>query len=162
MKQWLINVGWAIFLPQIQDELRAREIAAFKAAQKDVLDTMADDLEKRAKELMEEKLANMMSPINWQQVVSFNERQGSIFIGEKRADNAELQNLKAEAEMLMTSRLWQLLYETPNALAQQIMFRTGEDMDAFKKGRAIIFHLDSQKKILDILKSYKPPVIPIK
>ncbi len=157
MKQWLINLGWALFLTQIQDELRLREITAFKAAQKDVLETMADDLEKKAKELMETRLAQMMSPVDWNHVVTLNERQGAIYIGGQRADHAQLQNLKAEAEILATSNLWGLLHETPNALAQNAMFKTGDDTDSFKKGRAMIFHLDSQKKIVEILRGYAQP-----
>lgn len=153
-------IKWLSKLPVFKEVYRLGGVDSFPLAQKDILETMADDLEKRAKELMEEKLASMLSPINWNQVITFNERQGVVFIGSNRAEPAKLQALKAEAEMLTDSGLWNFLYETPNALAQQIMFRTGEDTDAFKKGRAMIFHLDSQKKILNTLKSYKAPVIP--
>ena len=151
-------------IPFVRDFLKGQvkiaKIQAFRDAQKDILETMNDDIDEKAKELSDAKLATMMSPVNWNQVVSFNEKQGAIYIGGNRADAAQLQNLKAEAEMLATSNLWGLLFETPNALAQNAMFKTGDDVDSFKKGRAMIYHLDSQKKIVEILRAYTPPVIP--
>ncbi len=121
---------------------------------------MRDDLDKQANELMEKKLATMLSPIEWQHVISYDEKRGFIFLGGNKANAATLQMLKQEAELISTMELWKILIETPNALGQQTMFRTGEDPDAFKKGRALIFHLDSQKKIVDILKTYTQPVKP--
>lgn len=148
IKNWILQ---HFFKQQIRD----LKIQAFRDANKDILETMKDDLDVRAATLAQEKLSTLMSPINWQHVVTLNERQGVIYIGKVRADHAQLQALRAEAEQFAASGLWQLLYETPNALAQNTMFRTGEDTDAFKKGRSMIFFLDSQKKIVDLLRGYQ-------
>jgi len=141
-------------LPIVKEFYRQASIEAFRLAQRDILETMADDLEERAKVLADKKLSVMMSPVDWKQVLTFNERQGLFYLGGQRLDQPQLLALKAEAEMLLASELWRVLFETPNALAQQAMFKTGEDTDAFKKGRAMIYHLDSQLRILTSLKSY--------
>ncbi len=135
-------------------------VDSFPLAQKDVLETLRDDTEKMADERVHQKLVEMLSPVDWSHVITHDTRKGVVFIGGKQADPAFLQSLKSEAEMVTSTELWRLLIETPNTLAQQIMFKTGEDTQAFQKGRSMIYHLDSQKKIVETLMSYKQPPKP--
>ncbi len=146
-------IKWLCTLPLLRQIYRQGGIDSFHHAHKDIWDTMKDDVEKMANDRVHAKLVEMLSPIDWNHVVS--QGKGLIFIGNNKADPAQLQALKAEAELLSTLEIWKILQETPNALGQQAMFKTGEDVDAFKKGRAMLFHLDSQKKIVDLLKSYE-------
>ena len=132
-------------------------IKAFPMAQKDVLETMRDDIEEQAQERAEVLLQELLSPVDLRKVVSLDKRAGAVFLGENRADEALLHNLQSEADFLLKSEIWQLLYETPKELAQRAMFSEGDNMDAqMKKGRAILYTLSTQKNIVDILSKYKP------
>ena len=142
-------------LPLFKEVYRQGGIDSFHLAHKDIMETMKDDLDKQAKELAEKKVSEMMSIVDWRKVATFSERQGLIYIGGIKCEAPQILALKAEAEQLKASEIWKLLYETPNALAQKTMFETGGDVDAFLKGRAMIYHLDSQKKIIDLFCSYQ-------
>lgn len=155
----VIVLNWSFVQREIeaQCELARSEERpkVFQAAQRDVLETMADDIEKKATELAGKKLSELLSPIDWSHVVRMDEKRGLVFIGDEQADPERLLSLKSEAELIESTTLWKLLTESPNALAQQTMFRTGEDIDAFKKGRALIYFIETQKKILSTLRSYQ-------
>jgi len=148
-------IKWLCKLPILKEIYRQGGIDSFSHAHKDIWSTMKDDVEKMANDRLREKLVEMLSPVDWNHVITHDARRGLVFIGKTQADPAFLQALKAEAEMLVSSEIWKLLIETPNTLAQQIMFKTGEDTAAFQKGRAMIYHLDSQKKIVETLLSYQ-------
>lgn len=129
-------------------------IDSFAAAQKDVLETMRDDLDKQANELADKKLAELLSLIDTSMIVSADSRTKQLLIGGEKVDDSRLVNLKSEAEFLVASDLWKLLYETPKALAEQAMFVNDGDLPTqLLKGRAILFTLATQKKIVDIFKS---------
>lgn len=158
IKDWILKRKFVF--EYVQDQIRGAEIsfhtANFANAQKDVLETMADDLEKRANELAEKKLADMLSVVNPRAIVSVNKQQGAIYIGAERPDAGRLNNLKQEAEYLLKSDIWHLIYETPKELAQRSMFVAGETLVDMQKGKSMLFTLATQKNILDTFKSYKP------
>jgi hypothetical protein len=149
----------------IQEAYKSGGVASFPLAQKDILETMRDDIDKQAEELAKKKLNDILSPIDMNAIASITQ-QGVIYIGGTHPDDGRLTNLKAEAEFLMQSDIWQLLQETPKMLAEKAMFVSGEGLDDLKKGRSILYTLASQKKIVDLLKSYQPkpkaqPVAPV-
>ncbi len=131
-------------------------IDSFPLAQKDVLETMRDDLDKKAEELAQEKLAKLLSVVDERKVIKFSDREKRIYVNGERLDDVRLASLRAEAEYFLASDLWQILYETPKELAQIAMFVAGESMNDMIKGRAILYTLSTQKKILDTLKGYAP------
>ncbi len=153
-------IRWLCTLPVFKEVYRLGGIDAFPLAHRDILETMRDDAVKMAEELTHAKFTEMLSPVDWNHVMSVDTRKGFVFIGKVQADPALLQTLKSEAEMLSTMEIWKLLTESPNALAQQVMFKTGEDVLAFHKGRSMLYHLDSQKKIVETLMGYQPPKQP--
>ncbi len=104
----------------------------------------------------QKELAKLLSPIDWSKVVSVDKSTKQILIGGKPADAGRLANLKSEAELFLQSELWQLMYETPKALAQEEMFVKGESLESLQKGRSMLYTLDSQKNVLMAFK----PVIP--
>ncbi len=150
-------IKWLCTLPLLKKIYRQGGIDSFPLAMKDILETLSDDVEKRVDEELHDKLVAMLSPVDWNHVMSVDSRRGFIFIGKTQADPSLLAALKQEAEMLSGMEIWKLLVESPNALAQQTMFKTGEDPLAFQKGRSMLYHLDSQKKIIETLRSYTPP-----
>ncbi len=150
-------IKWLCTLPLLKKIYRQGGIDSFHLASKDIQETLRDDVEAMANKRIGEKLVEMLSPVDWNHVMSSDTRRGFIFIGKTQADAATLQALKQEAEMLASMEIWRLLIESPNALAQQVMFKTGEDPQAFQKGRSMLFHLDSQKKIVETLRAYSQP-----
>ncbi len=149
-------IKWLAKLPLFKAVYRQGGIDSFHLAHDDIMLTMRDDLDKKAEELSKEKLAKLLSVVDPRQIVTFSERMKAVFIGGVQATPEELVSLKAEAEMVTQLRLWQLLYETPKELAMRSMFMAGESLDDMKKGRAILYTLDTQKRIIDTLKSYTP------
>lgn len=152
VKEWILNL--AFVRTALSEAERQGGIKSFPLAQKDILDTMRDDLDKKAEELANNKLTSLLSVVDWKKVVTINEQQGILYIGGERADDMRLQNLKQEAEFIIGSELWQLIIETPKALAHKAMFTAGESLDDMKKGRAMLFTLTSQEKVVRLLKSY--------
>lgn len=154
MRELLIRIPW---VKAWHDEvLRAGSIDAFHKAHADIRETMADDLDKKADELARDKLSKLLSVVDERMVATFSSTQKKVFIGGVEADAAQLGNLKAEAELLVASSLWPILYETPKRLAMKSMFESGESIDDMKKGRSVLYTLETQKKIIDMLKSYEP------
>ncbi len=146
---------WIWRLPFMQRE----RIEIFAAAQKDMLETLEDDIERRAEEKSNLKLAELLTYPDLNQIVTFEKNQKAIYIGGERAEGTRLANLKAEAEALTQMEVWRLISETPKQLAHKAMFVSGESIDEMKKGRAILYMLDTQNRILDVFKSYQqtPP-----
>lgn len=149
IKLHLIN--WLLNLSSVKRVVYTR---LFKQATDDVLETMRDDTEERAEQLAAEKLNALLAPANLHNIVTFNSETGQIYIGGELADDGVLGNLKSEAEFFLASNLWGLLNDTPRELAQRSMFVSGESLDDMKKGRSILYTLDTQRKIVDKLISY--------
>lgn len=155
--------GWLktkiVSIPFIADALneayRRGGIDSFPLAQKDVLETMRDDLDKRSDLLAEEKLAKLLSPIDPNKVLTFNEKTKQIYIGGILAEDIQLKNLKSEADALMSFALWELLCNSIKSLAEKALFIEGDNLDTMKKGRTMLFTLSTQKKILDTLRSIR-------
>lgn len=99
-------------------------------------------------------LNDLLSPVDLTAIVSFDKTNGIVYVGGEKATDGQLKNLKSEAEFLLSSELWKLLYETPKELAQRAMFVNGESLDDMKKGKSILYTLSTQKNILEVLKSY--------
>lgn len=153
-------------LEKIKDADKDFHIKNFKIAQDDILETMRDDIDTQANELCKKKLNDLLSNVELHKIVSLDKTKGILFIGGIKADEGRLANLKAEAEFLDKSDIWQLMQETPKELAQRAMFVEGESLDNMKKGRSILYTLSTQKNILETLKGYvgkpKPPATPNK
>lgn len=159
-------IKWLSTLPLLKEIYRQGSIDSFGLAQKDILETMHDDLDKRAEAVAKEKLAKLLSIVDERMIISFSERTKSVYIGgEKIDDPGRLQNLKSEADMLLASDIWKLIIETPKKLAEKAMFEDdGKLENLLLKGRAILYTLDTQKRILATLKSYTQvaPIAPPK
>lgn len=150
MKTWLLKTvlfKWAY---------RQGGIDSFSLAQKDILETMRDDLDKQAQGIAQKKLEQLLSVIDENQVVRLDERRGIMSIGSERPTEGQLVGLKAEAEILIKSDIWKVLYNTPKAQAQKAMFIDGDNIDSMKKGRSILYMLDVQNRILNIFANYEP------
>lgn len=149
LRAWLLD---KVFAGYRDEKIRN----AFVTAHKDIMSTMKDDLDAQAEQLAKEKLSKLLSNVDLSRVVRLDRTKGILYIGDKRAEESRLANLKSEVEFLLESDLWGLLCQTPRELAQRAMFIEGNDLDQMTKGRAILFTLSSQENILNILKSFEP------
>ena len=111
-------------------------------------------VDKTVEELAQQKLKELFTPVNLRDVVTLDRKGGIIYIGGVRADDSRLQNLHAEAEFFVESDLWRVINETAKQLAQMSMFVAGDSIEDMKKGRAVLFTLDSQRKIVEVFKNY--------
>ena len=152
-----IPLGWfktfVLNLKFVREALREAEIKAFPKAHKDVLDTMQDDLNVQADELAKKKLNDLLSPVDLRMIVTMDKNKGIIFIGGEQVDDGRLSNLKSEAEMLLQTDLWKLLYETPKELASRAMFVSGETLADMQKGKSILYTLSTQNNIVQTFKN---------
>ena len=130
-------------------------VRLFKNARDDVKEEYQENIEDRAQELMEQRLRDMLSIVDYRKVVTLDKTKGILYIGGERVDEGRLANLYAEAQFLMESDIWGLLNETPKELAHQALFKVSESLDDLKKGKSILYVLNAQQNIVDILKSYQ-------
>ncbi len=127
---------------------------AFQLAQKDILETMKDDIDEKAEELAKEKLMKFLSPVDTRFIMTINKAK-QLEIGGEVADIGRIGALATEAELLLQSDLWNILYNSPKELAQRALFVEGGSMEQLVKGRAMLHTLETQKNIIDILISVK-------
>lgn len=113
---------------------------------------------KTVDELVREKLEKLLSVVDERMIISFSEQMKAVYIGgEQVTDPKRLQALSSEAQALLQMDIWRILNETPKRLAEKAMFvDDGVLANQLLKGRAILYTLDSQNRILQILKSYTP------
>jgi hypothetical protein len=150
--------NWILSLSFVKQALLDAEIEAFPKAQKDILETMRDELDEKAEELSKEKLSKLLSPVDLRSVVTLDKVHGVVFIGGERATEGRLNNLKNEAEFFEQSDLWKLIHETPKELAQRSMFvgSLGQEVkEELSKGRSMLYTLSQQQNIVDVFKSFK-------
>lgn len=150
IKRWLLKTKWVQdYLEKDREEVYRK---AFKDARADLNETNVENIEEKAKEITEKRLNEMLSVVDTNQVIS--QKSGFIYLGTNHASDIQLSNLKAEAEFLKNSSIWNIIQETPKELAQRAMFVAGDSLDDMKKGRSILYTLDSQKKVIDMLLLY--------
>lgn len=129
---------------------------SFEDALSDLKETQKIDIEKRAKELSEETLASLLSPVDFSKVLKEDKQKGLIYLGSEKATDIQLNNLKAEAEFLLQSQIWKLLNETPKNLAQESLFITSETMVDLQKGKTMLYLLSVQNNVINTLRKYTP------
>jgi hypothetical protein len=104
---------------------------------------------------LDEELNKLLSVVDTKKIISLDKASGIIYIGGEPADEGYLKNLKAEAEALLVSDLWKVIYNTPKALAEKAMFIEGKTLEDLNKGRSMLYTLDTQKNILTTLAQVK-------
>jgi hypothetical protein len=102
-----------------------------------------------------EELNKLLSVVDNRLIITFSPDEKAVYVGGKKVEEGQLLALKAEAEYILNSDLWKIIFETPKELAMRAMFVAGESLDDMKKGRAMLYTLDTQKLILETLASAK-------
>jgi hypothetical protein len=154
MKDWILNT---FFRQTLADTFREASIDAFRKAHADLLETHQEEVEKRAGELAKERLEKLLTIVDPALIVTMDTRAGAILIGGERADPGRVANLHSEAQFFAESDLWKVIVESNKRLAEKAMFvDDGKMENQLLKGRAILYTLDTQNKILKLFKTLSP------
>lgn len=152
LKQKFVQDAFVQYRDRAINEERPR---IFSLAQKDILETLANDTDKQAELLAQKKLKDLLSLIDEKDVISIRGKQ--VLIGGEQLNDSQLANLRSEVEFLKASHIWTILNETPKKLAEQAMFvDDGKIENQLLKGRAILYTLATQKKILETVMALSP------
>lgn len=84
-------------------------------------------------------------------VITF--KGGKIYLGKNEATDQETQNLIAEAVFFKESRLYQVLISSLGDKAKQKMFEKSETWEDMLGGKLMLYNLDVQKQIVELLAS---------
>lgn len=146
LKKWFASLPWA-------KELKEKERGeAFKLAHQDFMATMDEEIDRRAEVLSEKKVANLLSVVDWDMVISKDMKTGVLYLGTEPIETARLANLHSEANLIADMDLWKILVHTARGIAHKAMFVEGENIDAMRKGRSMLYTLDSQEKVIRLLR----------
>ncbi len=164
LKNWLLKRKFVTeaFAAALKREEAAFATRLFKNAMEEVKEEYKEDIEARAKEIATKQVNDLLSPVDLQKILSYDEKKNFYYVGGELINEGLLSNLKAEAEFLLATNLWGLIQETPRELAQRQMFVAGETLEQLRSGRSILYTLATQKKIVERLaNSGKPREVPI-
>lgn len=64
----------------------------------------------------------------------------------------EIAVLKAEIDFIVKSRVWQILTNTLGDRARKVMFENATTFDDMRWGKAILYAIDIQQKIMEKIK----------
>ena len=92
--------------------------------------------------------------VNPEDIISVN--SAGTFLGGVKMTEAEIKNLKAEAEMIENMRLWAIMTNTLGDAARKTMFERSLTFDDMKTGKLILYAIDVQKNIIETVKNAKP------
>lgn len=116
---------------------------------------MPKTIEQRVEELANEKLNKLLSIVD-EKLILVITPEGKVKVGGVDATPQLKANLKSEAEFFSESDLWKLINTKISHEAQRIMFVTGISLKEIEMGRSMLYLLDMQKRIIDVLKTYDP------
>lgn len=163
VKQWILKMQFVKDSFESLFAERKEEIyrQSFQDSLKDLEETNLYNTEERAKEMSEKSLNDLLSPVDLTKIVTLDKARGIVYIGGVKADPGRLNNLKNEAEFLMKTDLWGILYENPKELASRSMFVSGETLADMQKGKSILYMLSTQDNILQTFKGYQGQIAPV-
>ena len=88
------------------------------------------------------------------------DKMGKIYLNKELIRDDEIRMLQAEAKFLNNSRLWSILTNTLYLQAQKTMFELATSFDDMRQGKAILYAIDVQKKIIKIIDGQKFDPLP--
>ena len=73
-----------------------------------------------------------------------------IFLGDNKITEQEFANLKEEVAYITKTNIWKILTSTLGETARQTMFEKATNFDDMRWGKAILYAIDVQEKIMKI------------
>lgn len=149
IKQWI----WNNHFEEDKEKLYRK---AFSDASKDLEETNVYNTDEKAKVLAEKMLSDMIGFTDKNKIITYEKTKGLLFIGGEKQLPEQLFNLKQEAEIIYSSQLYGIIYNTIGELARQRIFVTSKDWQDVLAAKMALYNLDTMKTIIDILRSYEP------
>jgi hypothetical protein len=89
---------------------------------------------------------NLLPLVDEKQIITF--KAGKTYIDNEELTQGEIINLRAEAHVLLKSRLWQVINANLNDTAQRKMYKEATDVTSILFAKTILYGLDIQKTIV--------------
>lgn len=89
-------------------------------------------------------------------VIKENKAAKQIYLGGNLVTEKELAELREEANYITRTKLWSIMTNTLADVARTKMFEEAENFDDMMWGKAILYAVDIQEKILKLLKKTHP------
>ena len=80
------------------------------------------------------------------------DKQGKAYLGGYPITEKEVKSLREEIAYLEKTRIWGVLTNTIANDAKQRMFECAKDFDDMRGGKFILYAIDLQKKIMNLIK----------
>lgn len=96
-------------------------------------------------------LKNMFGMVITDDVLVVNNKK--LYLGGQLIAEHEVKSLISEVKALERMRIWSILNETPKQEALDRGWNKSTSIDELNAGKTIFYTLDTQKKILNIIKS---------
>lgn len=128
---------------------------AFADARADLDETNVFNVEEKAKELTSKRLGEMLGFVDEKFILTHNKEKGFVFLGGEKLTPEQIMNLKSEAEIILTSTMWKIFYNSIGDIARKAMFEKSETFQDMLSGKMLLYHLSLQKNILDLFKKYE-------
>lgn len=79
-----------------------------------------------------------------------------VYLDGKEVEKVEMHELRTEAGFFQRSKLWKIFQETLRSHAHKVMFVKSTSFDDMRTGKAMLYNLDIEKSIVDLLLKIKP------
>jgi hypothetical protein len=76
--------------------------------------------------------------------------KNEIYLGENKITEQEFNNLREEVAYITKTRIWSILTNTLGETSRQVMFEKATTFEDMRWGKAILYAIDIQKKIMKI------------
>jgi hypothetical protein len=83
------------------------------------------------------------------------DKQLHLYENKKLIDSQLLNSLKEEIKFLEASNIWKYLNATPDGICKELVFKKSQTLTDLTIGKAILYTLDIQQKILSDIKKAK-------
>ena len=109
------------------------------------------------KRWLENKLVKELPEIDYEKIITYNEKTGQVFLANQPINERELASLKEEVSFLERTVVWQIITNTLYSQAQQIMFQKSTNFEDMRSGKAMLRNIEIQHNIFNIIKGFKYP-----
>lgn len=100
-------------------------------------------------------LKHLLNAILIEDVVTISPKVKKVFVNGRELEQGELESIVEEAKFIEKTRLWTLMQGTLNAQAKDKLFNHAVSPDDLFMGKAMLYNLDIQNKIIEIFKNIK-------
>ena len=109
------------------------------------------------KRWVENRLVKSLPEIDYEKIITYNEKTGQVFLANQPINERELASLKEEVSFLERTVVWQIITNTLYSQAQQIMFQKSTNFEDMRSGKAMLRNIEIQHNIFNIIKGFKYP-----